>query len=155
MVLLEFIYDARNEKYPIYHSGILVFVIIIFIPLNLGLSRLPPAATFLLLIAGFTSLFMLVRNEKVGLAFLNHLRVTKQKKALQTELVGLESSVYEKNKSKEYGGSKQASFILLQNIVERITIASDEHLDLETRLRLENTRKSLQKITRQLCKLDA
>lgn len=155
MVLLESIYDAHNEKYPIYHSGILVFVITIFIPLNLGLSRLPPAETFLLLIAGFASLFMLARNEKVGLEFLNHLRITKQKKVLHTELVGLDPTVHTKTKSKEYEGSKQASFILLKNVVERITVAPDEHLDLEARLRLENTRKSLQKITRQLCKLDA
>jgi hypothetical protein len=155
MVLLEFLYDARNEKYPICHSGILTFVITTCLPINIGMSRLPPIDVFMLLIAGFVSLFMLARNEKVGLGILNHLRVKKlQRPFVQTRFANQMYNGHCRVISDERTESRQGSFILLQNIIEYIMI-KDEKFDLRTHVRLKNMHQKLQTKTRQLCKLDA
>src|SRR2546428_8423626 len=83
MALLSSLYDAGNEKYPIYHSGILAFVITVFLPLNIGISKLPLVDVLALLLAGFFSLFMIVRNDEVGMSLLSHLRIPDRKKFLQ------------------------------------------------------------------------
>src|SRR3989442_15373840 len=83
MASLSSLYDSCHEKYPIYHSGILAFVITVCLPLNIGLSKLPTVGVSVLFLTGFVSLFMLARNEQVGLSLLCHLRIPSRKKALQ------------------------------------------------------------------------
>ncbi|MGI0087229.1 MAG: hypothetical protein ACREBI_04645 [Nitrosotalea sp.] len=144
------LYDTRSERYPIYHSGILVFVITTCLPLNLGISRLPAVDVFMLLSVGFLSLFMLARNEHVGQSLLSHLSIVKQarysKKHQVNKMTRFDGTAL--NAYKEY---QHNPFSLLQNVVEQIIITHDEHMDLKTRIKLEEMHVSLQKKTRELC----
>jgi hypothetical protein len=149
MDVLSSLYDSRKERYPIYYSGILAFVITTCLPLNLGISKLPVAYVFLLLSVGFLSLFMLARNEHVGQSLLAHLRIGKQAKSSKkhhadkmTKCDGIALNAYE-----EY---QHDPFFLLQNVVEQIIITHDEHMDLRTRVRLEAMHARLQKKTYEL-----
>lgn len=153
MALLESLYNARNEKYPIYHSGVLVFVITTFFPLNLGLSRLPPLEVFLLLIAGFASLFMLARNEEVGNGFLRHLKIKERNyDFIDTKSTNRQSNGLHTLSSHEE--PPQDLLILLQNVVEHIIITHDDNLDLATRMELEKMQRKLRNVARQLCTLE-
>ena len=149
MSVLSPLYDARNERYPIYHSGILAFVITTCLPLNLGISRLPVMDVFLLLSVGFLSLFMLARNERVGQSLLAHLRIGKQAKSIQ-KLQSMTNPGVATNTCKKYDPDP---FSLLQNVVEQIIIMHDEHMDLETRVRLEAMQVRLQKKMHEMCNL--
>lgn len=152
MSVLSSLYDARNERYPIYHSGVLAFVITTCLPLNLGISKLPVIDVFLLLSAGFLSLFMLARNEYVGQGLLAHLMIGKQAKSAQKQHANLMVKRVGA-RSNEYKKHDNDPFSLLQNIVEQIIITHDEQMDLETRVRLEAMQTSLQKKTHKLCSI--
>jgi hypothetical protein len=152
MAVLSSLYDARNERYPIYHSGILAFVITTCLPLNLGLSKLPVMYVFLLLSVGFLSLFMLARNEHVGQSLLSHLRIGKQAKSSQKHHAG-KMAKCDEIALDAYKKYQHDPFFLLQNFVEQIIITHDEHMDLKTRVRLEAMHVSLQKKTHELCNL--
>lgn len=152
MVLLSSLHDVRNQRYPIYHSAILTFVITVCIPVNLGMSKLPIIDTFALILVGFVSLFMLARNEHVGEGFLAHLGVKGliRPKGMVTNLQAQKYDGIPLNAYEEY---KEDPFFLLENVVEHIIITHDEEMDLTTRTRLESMHQRLQKITRELCKL--
>jgi hypothetical protein len=152
MAVLASLYDARNERYPIYYSGILAFVITTCLPLNLGISKLPAVYVFLLLSVGFLSLFMLARNEHVGQSLLAHLRIGKQAKSSQKHHGG-KMTKCDEIALNAYKKQQHDPFFLLQNVVEQIIITHDEHMDLKTSVRLETIRVSLQKKTRELCNL--
>ena len=153
MKSLTSLYDARSEKYPIYHSGILAFVITTCLPLNVGISRLPAIDVIGLLLAGFVSLFMLARNDQVGLGLLNHLRIPDRKQAVR-----FDKRLSEKNmervadrKLSQLETLKQDPFTLIQNALEYIITTHDEHLDSATRVKLEGTRQRLRKIAGEIC----
>ena len=153
MALLESLYNAGKEKYPIYHSGILAFVITTFLPLNFGLSRLPPLEVFLLLIVGFASLFMLARNEKVGNGFLHHLKIKKY----NYDFIATESTTRQSNSFRTLSSHEdppQDLLILLQNVFEHIIITHDDDMDLSTRMELGKMQRKLQSVARQLCTLE-
>ncbi|TLX95940.1 MAG: hypothetical protein E6K91_01665 [Thaumarchaeota archaeon] len=153
MVLLSSLYDTSNERYPIFHSAILAFVITVFLPLNIGISKLPLVDVLVLLLTGFFSLFMIVRNDKVGMSLLSHLRIPDRKKVLQhdKQLVTIKKARSNVHESIEPPHYKHDPFVQLQNVVEYIMITHDGHIDLATRERLENMRHELQKITKGLC----
>jgi len=70
-------HDPKTKRYIPYYSVVLiaamvVIVLTLFQVIHQGI--LQNAATFF---EGFFSLFMLVRNEKVGNAFLNHMSFMK------------------------------------------------------------------------------
>lgn len=156
-MLLSSLYDKSNEKYPIYHSGVLAFIITIGIPLNLGMTKLPFYDVSLLLLAGFFSLFMIARNQGVGQSLLSHLHVpsvqnnpVKIKQKLENKVGNLE------NNMPNYEGrihSIQDPFNLLQNIVEHIIISHDNNLDLPTQVKLYDIHRRLERVTNQLCKI--
>ncbi len=153
MASLSSLYDARSEKYPIWHSGILAFVITVFLPLNIGVSRLPLVDVLALLLAGFVSLFMIVRNDEVGLSLLCHLRIPDRKKDLQygKRLVATNMTRSNDHESYKIPNFKNDPFTMLQNVVEHIMITHNEHIDLATRERLEDMSQRLQKIMKEMC----
>ena len=106
---------------------------------------------FLILSVGFLSLFMLARNERVGQSLLVHLRIGKQAKSLQKRYPSMINSVAVT--SNPYNKHASDPFSLLENIVEQIIIMHDEHMDLETRVRLEAMQVCLQKKMYKLCNL--
>ena len=154
MALLSSLYDAGNEKYPIYHSGILAFVVTICLPLNIGISRLPVVDVLALLLGGFFSLFMLARNEKVGLSLLSHLRIPQGEIRLQFDrrLVARNMTRPKDNEWLKADDFRRDPFVMLENAVEHIMITHDEHIDLPTREMLENMQQRLRKITEEICK---
>ncbi|HEV2193454.1 MAG TPA: hypothetical protein VGR54_07560 [Nitrosopumilaceae archaeon] len=159
MRLLSSLYDERNEKYPIYHSGILTFIIITGIPLNLGVTKLPFLDVILLFLGGFFSLFMLARNDKVGKSFLSHLHMrTGQQNPIKIKQeigIATTNNLQEKEPILDHGKIHdiQDPLYLLQNIVEKIIISHDDHMDLPTRVKLNEIHGRLEKITNKLCKL--
>ena len=149
MKSLASLYDARSEKYPIYHSGILAFVITTCLPLNVGISRLPAIDVIALLLAGFVSLFMLARNDQVGLGLLNHLRVPDRNQAVQLDkrLSGKNMERFADRKLSQPEPLNQDPFTLIQNALEYIIATHGEHLDSATHAKLEDARQRLHKIT--------
>lgn len=145
------LYDITNERYPIYYAGILAFVITVCLPLNVGVSKLPSIGMFLLFAAGFASLFMLTRNEQVGFGLLNHLKI--QPKEVRVDQKSRQRFVNPQASLVESEGRGEDPFDLLQNVVERIIIDHDDHMDLATRVRLEKMSKRLCEISKQICKL--
>ena len=153
--MLSPLYDKHNEKYPICHTGVLAFIITTGLPLNLGLTKLPFYDTFLILLAGFFSLFMIARNEGVGQSLLTHLRVqsvqknhTKLKQELKSNNLQDKTPVYEGRIH-----NIQDPFNLLQNIVEHIIITHNDNLDLPTEIKLHDIHRRLERASNRLCKL--
>lgn len=148
-MLISALRDSRNEKYPIYYMGILAFVITVCLPLNFGVSKLPPLGMFLLFVTGFVSLFMIVRNDQVGLGLLNHLKIpSKETPVVATARQNMSSKV----SFSESQVPGEDPFSLLQNVVERIILDKDDYLDLATRVRLEALNKRLREMSMQICK---
>src|SRR5690349_14673465 len=148
MNLLSPLYDKRNVKYPIYHSGVLAFIITTGIPLNLGMTKLPFYDVFLLLAAGFFSLFMIARNEGVGQSLLSHLRVQSVQKnhIKKQELEIKTNNLYNKTPVSEGRVHQiQDPFNLLQNIVEHIIITHDDKMDLPTQIKLHDIHRRLER----------
>ena len=153
MALLSSLYDAGNEKYPIYHSGILAFVITVCLPLNIGLSKVPTFGVPILFLTGFVSLFMLARNDKVGMSLLSHLRIPQGNKFVHSEqqltTIHMMQSTAE---SVHPTYVDQDPFVMLENVVEYIMITHDDHLDSATRVQLENFHHMVHEITEEIRK---
>src|SRR5690349_5913009 len=75
MQSLSCLHDSRSNNYALYHSALLVFVLTIMIPINLHLTKLSLPITSILFAVGFLSLFMITRNEKIGLELLKFMRI--------------------------------------------------------------------------------
>src|SRR2546425_12210247 len=152
MSLLASLYEAVNENCPICYSVMLPFIITIFLPLNIGISRLPVVDVLALLLAGFFSLFMLARNEKVGLSLLSHLRIPQGEIRLQfnRQLVARNVTRPKDREWLKADDFKRDPFAMLQNAVGHIMITHDEHIDLPTREMLENVQQRLRKITEEI-----
>jgi len=157
MRLLSPLYDKRNVKYPVYHSGVLSFIITTGIPLNLGLTKLPFYDVFLLLVAGFFSLFMIARNEGVGQSLLSHLHIQLVQKNHLIIKHELETKTNNLQNTSHISEGRihhiQDPFSLLQNMVEYIIISHDDKLDLSTQVKLYDIHKRLERVSNRLCKL--
>lgn len=73
MKLLSSLTNPKNTRYVIFYSALVVGVLATVILKGIGIIHLPTLQATMLHFEGLTSLFMLVRNEKVGNAFLLHL----------------------------------------------------------------------------------
>ena len=73
MKLLSSLTNPKNTRYVIYYSALLLTVLTTILLKSIGIIHLPTLEVTMLHFDGFMSLFMLVRNEKVGNAFLLHL----------------------------------------------------------------------------------
>ena len=73
MKLLSSLHNPKSRRYVIYYSTVLVIVFATGILRSIGIIYLTPMEFTSLHFEGFMSMFMLVRNEKVGNAFLLHL----------------------------------------------------------------------------------
>ena len=158
MRLLSPIYDQRNEKYPIYHLGILAFIITTGIPLNLGMTKLPSVDIILLFVGGFFSLFMIARNDNVGQSLLFHLHIQGNRqnplKIKQKANTDKTNDLQYKMADLDHGQihTMQDPFFLLQNVVEQIIISHDDNMDMATKVKLYAIHRKLVHATNKLCK---
>ena len=153
MASLSSLYDSANEKYPIYHSGILAFVVTVCLPLNIGLSKVPTVGVPVLFLAGFVSLFMLARNDKVGMSLLNHLRIPQGNKFVHSEQqLATAHMIQSKAESVQPTYINHDPFVMLENVVEYIMITHGDHLDSATRVQLESFHHMVHEITEEIRK---
>ena len=73
MKLLSSWHNPTSRRYVIYYSIVLVIVFVTGVLRTAGIIYMSPIEFAGLNFEGFLSLFMLVRNERVGNAFLLHL----------------------------------------------------------------------------------
>jgi len=73
MKLLSSLHNPKSRRYVVYYSSVLVVIFATGILRSVGIIYLSPMEFASLHFEGFMSLFMLVRNERVGNAFLLHL----------------------------------------------------------------------------------
>ena len=73
MKLFSSLHNPKSRRYVIYYSSVLVVIFATGILRSIGIIHLTPMEFTSLHFEGFMSMFMLVRNEKVGNAFLLHL----------------------------------------------------------------------------------
>ena len=73
MKLFSSLHNPKSRRYVIYYSSVLVVIFATGILRSIGIIHLNPIEFTSLHFEGFMSMFMLVRNEKVGNAFLLHL----------------------------------------------------------------------------------
>ena len=73
MKLLSSWHNPTSRRYVVYYSTVLVIVFVTGILRSLGIIYLTPIEVAGLNFEGFLAMFMLVRNERVGNAFLLHL----------------------------------------------------------------------------------
>lgn len=138
---LSCIHDSRNDNYVLYHSALLVFVLTIIIPVNLHLTKLSAPVTGILFAVGFLSLFMIVRNEKIGMEWLKFIRVEKRSKTSEP----LEQVYTYKNSAPKKiqhihpnSDIHQDPIVLLQSFIDELSMRHKENMDWTT---LESFRK--------------
>ena len=73
MKLLSSLHNPKSRRYVVYYSSVLVIIFATGILRTVGIIYLTPMEFTSLHFEGFMSMFMLVRNETVGNAFLTHL----------------------------------------------------------------------------------
>ena len=73
MKLFSSLHNPKSRRYVIYYSSVLVIIFATGILRSIGIIHLTQMEFTSLHFEGFMSMFMLVRNEKVGNAFLLHL----------------------------------------------------------------------------------
>jgi len=73
MKLLSSLHNPTSRRYVVYYATVLVVVFATGILRTAGIIYMSPIEFTSLHFEGFMSMFMLVRNEKVGNAFLTHL----------------------------------------------------------------------------------
>ena len=73
MKLFSSLHNPKSRRYVIYYSSVLVVIFTTGILRSVGIIYLTPMEFASLHFEGFMSMFMLVRNEQVGNAFLLHL----------------------------------------------------------------------------------
>jgi len=137
MQSLSCLHDSRSDNYVRYHLALLVFVLTIMIPLNLHLTKLSLPITTILFAAGFLSLFMIARNEKIGLGLLNFMRIGKGSELSESSLhlntyKGSTSS--KKTQHSDFNSSDiyQDPLILLQKFVDELSMRHKENMDWTT-----------------------
>ena len=123
MNLLSCLYNSQDEKYTLYHSALLVFVLTIIIPINLQITKLSFAATAILFAIGFLSLFMIARNDKVGFVLLKSLRIKEGSSLLSQKI---------QHSHFNLTGNYQDPIILMQNFVDEVNRRQQEKIDWTT-----------------------
>jgi hypothetical protein len=123
MKSLTCLYDSQNEKYILYHSALLVFVLTVVIPINLQLTKFSSAATAILFALGFLSLFMIARNDKVGFGLLKSLRIEGGSNILSQKMP------YPHFNSAD---NHQDPLVLMENFVDELSRRCDEKRDWTT-----------------------
>ena len=73
MKLLSSLVNPKNTRYVIFYSALLVGILATVLLKSSGMIQLATLQVTMLHFEGFTSLFMLVRNEEVGNAFVTHI----------------------------------------------------------------------------------
>jgi len=119
MKSLTCLYDTQNEKYLVYHSALLVFVLTVVIPINLQLTKLPFYVTGILFAAGFLSMFMIARNDKVGFGLLKSLRIEKRANVVSQKIANSHSN----------STDDQDPIVLMQNFVNELSKRQHEEMD--------------------------
>ena len=142
MKMLSLFHDKQNEEYVVYHSAILTFIITVMIPMNFGFTKLPLPLTGLLLLFGFSSLFMITYNEKVGHALLRSLHVSPkssshiessfefERKKRESEMLPQSFSKLSNNKTSY---KIQDPISTLQSSIKKIMIEHNRNMDKATR----------------------
>ena len=117
--------------------ALLVFVLTIMIPVNLHLTKLSLPITAVLFAVGFLSLFMIARNEKIGLGLLKFMRIGKETRS--PELLQHVNIYNDSTSSKQIqrtdfdsGDIHQDPIILLQKFVDELSIRHKENMDWTT-----------------------
>lgn len=132
---LSCLHDSRNNNYVLYHLALLVFVITIIIPMNFHLTKLSFPITATLFAVGFLSLFMIARNEKIGLELLKFMRIEKRKSSESLlQVHTYKNSLSKKIHHNDFDSTNihQDPIILLQNFVEEISMRHKEDMDWST-----------------------
>jgi len=73
MKIFSSLHDPKNEKYAIYYSIILLFIIITVTLLVNNVFEISPLEGTMMFFEGFVALVMLSRHEKVSRSFASHL----------------------------------------------------------------------------------
>jgi hypothetical protein len=123
MKSLTCLYDSQNEKYILYHSALLVFVLTVVIPINLQITKFSPTVTAILFAMGFLSLFMITRNDNVGFGLLKSLRIEGGTNLLSQRIRHPHS-----NSADNY----QDPIVLMQNFVDEVSRRHNEDMDWTT-----------------------
>ncbi len=132
---LSFLHDSRNENYVLFHLALLVFTITVMIPINLKLTTLAFPVPVIILAIGFIPLFMIARNEKVGLELIKTIRFSRNDKSFKSLYdVNHDSRAYEKmqNVNSNLNDNYQDPIILLENFVNELHVRHKENMDLAT-----------------------
>jgi hypothetical protein len=142
--------DPRNNNYTLYYSALLVFAIIVLLPMNLHFTKLPFYITDVLFAAGFISLFMVARSEKVDYGLQKFIKIPVFEKPSPKPVLENNMSTYSlehKNMEVQFDSTQdlQEPLDLLSNFIEEISIKHNEKMDLET---LDSFRKLNTKLSR-------
>ena len=137
MNLLSVLCDPRKDNYALYYSALLVLTIITIIPLNLRLTQFSFPIPMVLFAIGFFSLFMVLRNDKVGVGLLEFLKIHNRKKnfvAWQHIYSGKLSIPYEKLNYNDlnYNNNCEEPIDLLLNFIKEVTRRHKENMDWST-----------------------
>ena len=128
-------YDSRNDNYVLYHSALLVFVLTVMIPANLHLTKLSVPITAVLFAVGFLSLFMIARNDKVGLGLLHSVRIVQKRSPRSSRNFRMyyDHPPLEKvQHSLDSTDIHQDPLVLLQNFIDELSKRHQEVMDLTT-----------------------
>lgn len=71
--MLSSLHNPKNHRYAPYYFAVLLVVTIAVAIININVVNLSPVGKGSLIFEGYFSLFMLVRNEEIGKAFLFHI----------------------------------------------------------------------------------
>src|SRR5206468_6450308 len=107
----------------------------------------------ILFLAGFVSLFMLARNDKVGMSLLSHLRIPQGNKFVYSEQqLPTAHMIQSKAESVQPTYINHDPFVMLETVVEYIMITHGDHLDSATRVQLESFHHMVHEITEEIRK---
>ena len=135
MQSLSCLHDSRNDNYVLYHLALLVFVLTIMIPINLHLTKLSLPITSILFAVGFLSLFMIARNEKIGLGLLKFMKIgVARSPELLHNVNTCKSSTSKKIQHTDFNSYDiyEDPIILLQNFVDDLSRRHKENMDWAT-----------------------
>lgn len=137
MSSLTCLHDSRNDNYVLYYSALLIFVLTIMIPMNLQLAKFSFPIAIILFTIGFLSLFMIARNEKVGLGLLKFIRIgggLRSSELLQHVNTYKSSTLPEKIQHTHLISTDiyQDPIVLLQNFVDELSRKHKENMDFTT-----------------------
>jgi len=138
MSLLSVMSDSRKKNYVLYYSALLVLTIITIIPISLQLTKFSFPITTVLFSIGFFSLFMVARNERVGIGLLKFLKIYDRTKKYSVPWIRVYADSipisYEKLDQVDpyHINDYEEPIALLHNFVKDVTIRHKENMDWTT-----------------------